>query len=259
MTCNEAINRYMILDKHEAVPFAVTFHLLRCKKCRSLVRALTQASNLYTSSFQTKADDALTEKTMVKIQAEANVPTEYGKFKIIAFSEKEQDWMPHLALIAENTDLSSVVNVRFHSECITGEVFHSKKCECGQQLSSAMQYIQKLGGVIVYLRQEGRNIGIINKLKAYALQEKGLDTVEANLKLGLPADDRNFSVAVDILEILGIKEINLITNNPDKISFVENSKIKLHSRIPLEIKPNEENRDYLKTKKDFFGHFISGE
>ena len=196
---------------------------------------------------------------MVKIQAEANVPTEYGKFKIIAFSEKEQDWMPHLALIAENTDLSSVVNVRFHSECITGEVFHSKKCECGQQLSSAMQYIQKLGGVIVYLRQEGRNIGIINKLKAYALQEKGLDTVEANLKLGLPADDRNFSVAVDILEILGIKEINLITNNPDKISFVENSKIKLHSRIPLEIKPNEENRDYLKTKKDFFGHFISGE
>ena len=113
--------------------------------------------------------------------------------------------------------------------------------------------------MIVYLRQEGRNIGIINKLKAYALQEKGLDTVEANLELGLPADDRNFSVAVDILEILGIKEINLITNNPDKISFVENSKIKLHSRIPLEIKPNEENRDYLKTKKDFFGHFISGE
>ena len=122
-----------------------------------------------------------------------------------------------------------------------------------------MQYTQKHGGVIVYLRQEGRNIGIINKLKAYALQEKGLDTVEANLELGLPADDRNFSVAVDILEILGIKEINLITNNPDKISFVENSKIKLHLRIPLEIKPNEENRDYLKTKKDFFGHFFSGE
>lgn len=194
---------------------------------------------------------------MIKIQAESNIPTEYGEVRIIAFSESENDWMPHLVIIAENTDLSEVVNVRFHSECITGEVFHSKKCECGQQLSTAMQYIQENGGMIIYLRQEGRNIGIINKLKAYALQEKGLDTVQANLELGLPADDRKFDIALDILRLLNVREINLITNNPDKLSFVENSSIKLHSRIPLEINANENNKEYLQTKKDYFGHYLS--
>lgn len=194
---------------------------------------------------------------MTKIQAQANVPTEYGTFRIIAFSESAEDWFPHLALVAENTDFSKTVNVRFHSECITGEVFHSKKCECGPQLDAAMQYISQHSGIIIYLRQEGRSIGIINKLKAYALQEKGRDTVQANLELGLPADNRNFGVAIDILHILGIKSINLITNNPDKLSFVENSDIQLHSRIPLEINANEENENYLKTKKEFFGHLLS--
>lgn len=194
---------------------------------------------------------------MTKIQAQANVPTEYGTFRIIAFSESAEDWFPHLALVAENTDFSKTVNVRFHSECITGEVFHSKKCECGPQLDAAMQYISQHSGIIIYLRQEGRSIGIINKLKAYALQEKGRDTVQANLELGLPADNRNFGVAIDILHILGIKSINLITNNPDKLSFVENSDIQLHSRIPLKINANEENENYLKTKKEFFGHLLS--
>ena len=193
---------------------------------------------------------------MVKTQAEANVPTDYGNFRMIAFSENENDWMPHMALIAENTDFSKPVNVRFHSECITGEVFHSKKCECGQQLDSALKYTQENGGIIVYLRQEGRNIGIINKLKAYALQEKGLDTVEANLQLGLPADDRDFNVAIDILKILGVKEINLLTNNPEKIKFVENSEIHLNQRIPLQIISNENSKEYLKTKKNYFGHLL---
>ena len=185
---------------------------------------------------------------MIKIQAEANVPTEYGMFRMIAFSENENDWMPHMAIIAESTDFSKPVNVRFHSECITGEVFHSKKCECGQQLDTAMKYTAENGGVIIYLRQEGRNIGIINKLKAYALQEKGRDTVEANLELGLPADDRDFSIAIDILTILGIKEINLLTNNPEKVKIVENSNIKLKSRIPLQIPANEISIGYLRTK-----------
>lgn len=193
---------------------------------------------------------------MIKIQAEANVPTEYGNFRMIAFSDNENDWMPHMALVAENTDFSIPINVRFHSECITGEVFHSKKCECGQQLDSAMKYTQENGGIIVYLRQEGRNIGIINKLKAYALQEKGLDTVEANLQLGLPADDRDFNVAIEILKILDVKEINLLTNNPEKIKYVENSEIHLNERIPLQIKANEISKDYLKTKKDYFGHLL---
>ena len=196
---------------------------------------------------------------MLKIQAEANVPTEHGNFRMIALSEDDTDWMPHMAIIAENTDFSRPVNVRFHSECITGEVFHSKKCECGQQLDAAMKYMQKNGGMIVYLRQEGRNIGIINKLKAYSLQEKGFDTVEANLELGLPADDRNFSVAIDILDILGVKDINLLTNNPEKIKAVENSKIHLNKRIPIQIDSTSDSEAYLKVKKDFFGHLLENE
>ena len=193
---------------------------------------------------------------MITIQAEANVPTEHGTFRMIAFAENAEDWMPHIALVAENTDLSSAVNVRFHSECITGEVFHSQKCECGQQLDAAMKYIHENGGIIVYLRQEGRNIGIINKLKAYSLQEKGLDTVQANLELGLPADDRNFGVAIDILNNLGVKKVNLLTNNPEKVRYVEQSNIELNSRIPLQIPANENSKGYLQTKKDFFGHLL---
>ena len=196
---------------------------------------------------------------MIKKQAEANVPTEYGNFRMIAFSENENDWMPQMALVAENTDFSKPVNVRFHSECITGEVFHSKKCECGQQLEAAMKYTQENGGIIVYLRQEGRNIGIINKLKAYALQEKGLDTVQANLELGLPADDRNFESAIHILQLLDIKEINLLTNNPEKIKIVEKSEIKFNKRIPLQIKSNENSFAYLETKKSYFGHLLDDE
>ncbi|MCZ2082998.1 MAG: GTP cyclohydrolase II [Flavobacteriales bacterium] len=196
---------------------------------------------------------------MLKIQAESNVPTEYGEFRMIAFSESENDWMPHIAVIAKNTDFTKPVNVRFHSECITGEVFHSKKCECGQQLDEAMKFINENGGIIVYLRQEGRNIGIINKLKAYALQEQGFDTVEANLKLGLPADDRSFDSAIEILTILNIKEINLLTNNPEKIKFVVESNIHLNKRIPLQMDSTKESEAYLKTKKDYFGHLLDDE
>lgn len=193
---------------------------------------------------------------MLKIQAEANVPTSFGNFRMIAFSESESDWMPHMAIIAENTNFSEPINVRFHSECITGEVFHSEKCECGQQLDASMKYIHENGGMIIYLRQEGRNIGIINKLKAYSLQEKGFDTVEANLKLGLPADDRSFKVAVDILNILNVKSVNLLTNNPEKIKVVENSNIVLNKRIPLQIDATKDSSSYLKVKKDYFGHLL---
>lgn len=193
---------------------------------------------------------------MLTIQAQSKIPTDYGTFTVYAFSENEEDWSPHLVLVAENTDCNKTVNVRFHSECITGEVFHSKKCECGQQLDAALKYMSENGGMIIYLRQEGRNIGIINKLRAYALQEQGLDTVEANLRLGLPADGRNFDVAVEMLNLLHVKEINLLTNNPDKIKSVENSSIVLKSRIPLEIDSNEINAGYLVKKKDYFGHFL---
>ena len=193
---------------------------------------------------------------MLKIQAESNVPTEYGVFRMIAFAEDKDDWMPHMAIVAKNTDFSEPVNVRFHSECITGEVFHSRKCECGQQLDSAMKFIQEHGGIIVYLRQEGRNIGIINKLKAYALQEQGFDTVAANLALGLPADDRNFDIAIEILNILEVKSVNLLTNNPEKLKFVEESNILLNKRIPLQMDSTKESEGYLKVKKDYFGHLL---
>lgn len=193
---------------------------------------------------------------MIVKQAESNIPTEYGIFKMMAFSENSNDWMPQLVIVAQHTDFSQPVNVRFHSECITGEVFHSKKCECGQQLDTAMRYIQQHGGMIIYLRQEGRNIGIINKLKAYALQEKGMDTVQANVELGLPADDRDFSSAIEILRQLEVKKINLLTNNPEKMKFVENSEIELVQRIPLQIEANENSEGYLKTKKDYFGHLL---
>ncbi|QYN49246.1 GTP cyclohydrolase II [Apibacter sp. ESL0432] len=193
----------------------------------------------------------------MKRQAEANLPTEWGEFEIIAYSENENDWMPHLAMISKNTDLKKTVNIRIHSECITGDLFHSKRCDCGKQLDAAMKYIHENGGVLLYLRQEGRNIGIINKLKAYNLQDKGLNTAEANIELGFPADARDFKIAVEILEDLGIQSVNLLTNNPEKISFIKDSSIKLIHRIPLEINPEKENLEYLKTKKDFFGHFLN--
>ncbi|PQL90074.1 GTP cyclohydrolase II [Apibacter sp. wkB309] len=193
----------------------------------------------------------------MKRQAEANLPTEWGEFKIIAYSDNENDWMPHLAMISKNTDLRKTVNIRIHSECITGDLFHSKRCDCGKQLDAAMKYIHENGGVLLYLRQEGRNIGIINKLKAYNLQDKGLNTAEANIELGFPADARDFKIAVEILEDLGIQSVNLLTNNPEKISFIKDSSIKLVHRIPLEINPEKENLEYLKTKKDFFGHFLN--
>ena len=196
---------------------------------------------------------------MLKLQAESNVPTQFGEFRMMAFSEDDKNWMPHMALIAKDTDLEKPTNVRIHSECITGEVFHSKKCECGEQLDSAMKYMQENGGIILYLRQEGRNIGIINKLKAYALQEKGLDTVQANLQLGLPADDRDFSVAIDMLEQIGVKSVNLMTNNPEKIKFIKDSNIGYNSRIPLQIKSNEASASYLKTTRDYFGHLLDDE
>lgn len=193
----------------------------------------------------------------MKRQAEANLPTEWGEFEIIAYSKNENDWMPHLAMISKNTDLRKTVNIRIHSECITGDLFHSKRCDCGKQLDAAMKYIHENGGILLYLRQEGRNIGIINKLKAYNLQDKGLNTAEANIELGFPADARDFKIAVEILEDLGIQSVNLLTNNPEKISFIKDSSIKLVHRIPLEINPEKENLEYLKTKKDFFGHFLN--
>ncbi len=164
--------------------------------------------------------------------------------------------MPHLALVHENIDFNQPVLIRIHSECITGDLFSSKRCDCGEQLLSAMDKISDEHGILIYLRQEGRGIGIINKLKAYQLQDLGLDTVEANLHLGLSIDARDFTIALALLSDIGVKKVRLLTNNPDKIEIFNESAIELVERVPLVIVPQEENRDYLRVKKERMGHIL---
>ncbi len=194
---------------------------------------------------------------MIKEQARAFIPTDFGDFEIAAFSETEQDRMPEILLQTTNLNLKEIVNVRIHSECITGDVFHSNRCDCGDQLLASLQFIQKHGGLLIYHRQEGRNIGIIEKLKAYNLQDDGMDTVEANLALGHQADARNYDAPLAILKDLGVTKINLLTNNPDKLKAFEGSEIEVIQRIPIEMEVNETNADYLKTKKEIMGHFLN--
>jgi len=177
----------------------------------------------------------------------ANLPTKYGSFKIRSFKEGDKE---HLVIFTPN--LPKTPLVRIHSECLTGDALGSLKCDCGEQLQSAMEEIQKQGGMILYLRQEGRGIGLFNKVNAYALQDEGLDTVEANHQLGFEADMRDFSIVEEILKEFGIKKIKLLTNNPRKeFAFKE---IKIEKRIPLKVKPNPHNKNYLKTKKEKLGH-----
>ncbi|KAA3621815.1 MAG: GTP cyclohydrolase II [Bacteroidetes bacterium] len=191
----------------------------------------------------------------MKKQAEAMIPTPWGEFNMIAFSDNENEWMPHLALVHKSCDISSgPVLTRVHSECITGDLFGSKRCDCGEQLDMALKMAAEQGGLVLYLRQEGRGIGIINKLKAYNLQDSGLNTVDANLHLGLERDARQYDIAVEMLVTLGISEIRLLTNNPEKIEAFENGPVKVTERVPIVIKPNDNNRGYLKTKQDEMGH-----
>lgn len=188
--------------------------------------------------------------------SEALIPTEYGKFKMIAFGDHPNEYSPHLALVSEKTEKNGPVLVRIHSECLTGDVFGSFRCECGEQLHASLKRIGEEGGVLVYLRQEGRGIGIVNKLKAYQLQDEGLDTVEANLHLGFDPDERHYDMAVQILKKLGIREVNLLTNNPDKVNAIVDSDIRLVGREPLIIPTRETNKDYMETKEQYFGHLL---
>ena len=193
---------------------------------------------------------------MIQEQAQASIPTAIGKFQLYAFSEKETDWMPHLALVTENIDFSKPINLRIHSECITGDVFGSTKCDCGPQLQRSIEYIAEHTGILIYHRQEGRNIGIINKLKAYNLQEQGMNTAEANTHLGFEKDARTYDEVLQILQLLKVEKVNLLTNNPEKLKAFENTGIEVIERIPIEIQPQKDNASYLATKKTIFGHFL---
>jgi len=194
---------------------------------------------------------------MIK-QSEASIPTPWGDFSLQAYSSNEADAMPHLALVSKsfNPEQGPVL-VRIHSECMTGDLFGSKRCDCGEQLDKSLDLISKRGGVVVYLRQEGRGIGLINKLKAYQLQDKGMNTADANLHLGLEVDERGYDIAIEILTQLGVKSMQLLTNNPKKIEAIEKSELKLLDRVPLIIKPQKENLDYFNTKKDLMGHLLN--
>lgn len=187
---------------------------------------------------------------------DADLPTEYGHFRIIGYkdllNEKE-----HIALVKGRLNDHEPTLVRIHSECLTGDIFGSKRCDCGPQLLASLRLIEERGqGALIYLRQEGRGIGLLNKLRAYKLQEQGEDTVEANEKLGFPADMRDYGVAAEILNDLGISDIQLLTNNPLKIEGLKQNGITQISRIPLEIPANEQNRSYLITKQQKMGHLL---
>lgn len=195
-------------------------------------------------------------ESLVSVAATTRIPLKnHGTFTMTVY-ENDLDDAEHFVLVKPPLYGNRVPLVRIHSECITGDVFGSCKCDCGTQLESALEQIAAEGGVLVYLRQEGRGIGLANKLKAYALQEQGLDTVEANLQLGLPADDRDYAVAYQILKHLGIQAIRMLTNNPLKIASLERYGI-IAERVPLEIEPTDENRGYLTTKKQKLGHLLA--
>ena len=196
-----------------------------------------------------------TEKLVKKVE-EVNLPTKYGNFKLHLY-EDIFDNNSHLALSLGDFNHKKSTLVRVHSECLTGDVFHSQRCDCGDQLETAMQMIaNNKSGVIVYLKQEGRGIGLLHKIKAYRLQEGGLDTVEANEKLGFSADLRDYGVGAQILKDLGITNITIMTNNPKKLVGLEGHGLNIVSRIPIKIKPNQNNKEYLKTKKSKLGHIL---
>jgi 3,4-dihydroxy 2-butanone 4-phosphate synthase/GTP cyclohydrolase II len=196
-----------------------------------------------------------TEQLVERIVS-VRLPTDYGEFQAVAYRERLTG-REHVALVKGDVAGAEDVLVRVHSTCLTGDVFHSHRCDCGEQLERALGRIERDGmGVLLYLQQEGRGIGLLNKLRAYELQESGMDTVEANLELGFPADAREYGIGSQILADLGLTTIRVLTNNPKKISGIEGFGLTVVSQEPIEVRPTDENRRYLETKRDKLGHTL---
>jgi 3,4-dihydroxy 2-butanone 4-phosphate synthase/GTP cyclohydrolase II len=196
-----------------------------------------------------------TDKLVAKI-ADVEMPTEFGDFRIVGY-QNLADGKEHVALVKGEWDADESILVRVHSECLTGDVFHSMRCDCGLQLEAAMKQIAEAGkGVLLYMRQEGRGIGLLNKLRAYALQEQGLDTVQANEALGFQPDARDYGIGAQILVDLGVRKMRLLTNNPTKRVGLESFGLEVVERVPIEVPYNERNIDYLRTKKTKMGHLL---
>ena len=191
---------------------------------------------------------------LVERMATVRMPTSYGEFTAVAFREK-LNGKTHVALVKGAVDGAENVLVRVHSECLTGDVFHSLRCDCGEQLEQALAQIEGEGtGVLLYMAQEGRGIGLINKLRAYELQEQGMDTVEANLELGFPADARDYGIGNQILSDLGLTTLRILTNNPKKLIGIDGFGLTVVEQVPIEVPPNAENSRYLAVKRDKLGH-----
>lgn len=186
--------------------------------------------------------------------ASSRLPTQHGEYRMLAYTSPFPEF-PHVAL-ERITDPEATVPVRIHSECMTGDVFGSVRCDCGEQLKASMAHFEEHGGLMIYLRHEGRGIGLVSKMKAYNLQDQGVDTVEANHALGFHTDERDFSPALEILKDLGVSRIQLLTNNPEKVHTFDGTGIEVVERLPLEIKVRPENQAYLSTKANTLGHFL---
>ena len=196
-----------------------------------------------------------TERLVHRV-AEASLPTVFGDFRVIAY-QNDVDLREHVALVKGDVAGKEDVLVRMHSECLTGDVFHSRRCDCGEQLHTSLRRIEEEGvGVLVYMKQEGRGIGLINKIRAYGLQEEGLDTVEANERLGFPADLRDYGIGVQVLLDLGLRSMRLMTNNPKKIIGLEGYGLSVTEQVPVNVSPNQYNKGYLRAKRDKLGHLI---
>lgn len=220
------------------------------------LKKVAERFNLKLVSIKDLIEYRIKAESLIEREVDVDMPTEYGHFKLVAYKQTSTQ-ETHLALIKGSWKKDEPVLVRVHSSCVTGDIFGSCRCDCGSQLHASMQMVEREGrGVVLYMKQEGRGIGLLNKLKAYKLQENGMDTVEANLQLGFDMDERDYGVGAQILRDLGVTKIRLLTNNPKKRVGLMGYGLEIVENIPIEIAPNPHNEKYLKTKRDRLGHTI---